>query len=107
MLANRTYYNCLLRSFIQQQMETNSEITVKYQTELRDSCLRVEDRMNQEVLHTLREAWKHSQGKEFQGIPTSWYLGILITHILIPYPHVSLVYGSMCSLLVLFYYKCL
>ena len=42
----------------------------------------------------------------------SWKLnllepGILITHILIPYPHVSLVYGSTCSLLVLFYYKCL
>jgi hypothetical protein len=38
---------------------------------------------------------------------TSWNLGILITHILIPYPRVSLVYGSTCSLLVLFYYKCL
>jgi hypothetical protein len=37
----------------------------------------------------------------------SWNLGILITHILIPYPRVSLVYGSMCSLLVLSYYKCL
>jgi hypothetical protein len=38
---------------------------------------------------------------------TSWNLGILITCILIPYPWVSLVYGSTCSLLVLFYYKCL
>jgi hypothetical protein len=28
-------------------------------------------------------------------------------HILIPYPHVSLVYGSTCSLLVLSFYKCL
>ena len=33
--------------------------------------------------------------------------GILITRILIPYPRVSLVYGFMCSLLVLSYYKCL
>jgi hypothetical protein len=32
---------------------------------------------------------------------------ILITRILIPYPSISLVYGSTCSLLVLFYYKCL
>jgi hypothetical protein len=38
---------------------------------------------------------------------TSWNLGVLITRILIPYPCVSLVYGSTCSLLVLFYYKCL
>jgi hypothetical protein len=38
---------------------------------------------------------------------TSWKFGILITRILIPYPCVSLVYGSTCSLLVLFYYKCL
>ena len=38
---------------------------------------------------------------------TSWNFGVLITCILIPYPRVSLVYGSMCSLLVLFYYKCL
>jgi hypothetical protein len=30
-----------------------------------------------------------------------------LTHILIPYSHVSLVYGPMCSLLVLFYYKSL
>jgi hypothetical protein len=29
--------------------------------------------------------------------------GILITHILITYPRVSLVYGFTCSLLVLFY----
>jgi hypothetical protein len=34
-------------------------------------------------------------------------LCILITHILIPYPCISLVYGSTCSLLVLFHYKCL
>ena len=38
---------------------------------------------------------------------TSWNLGILITRILITYPRLSLVYGSMCSLLVLPYYKCL
>ena len=53
------------------------------------------------------EAWKHSRGKEFQGNSTSWNLGILITRILIPYPRISLVYGSTCSLLVLSYYKCL
>jgi hypothetical protein len=33
--------------------------------------------------------------------------GVLITCILISYPRVSLVYGSTCSLLALFYYKCL
>jgi hypothetical protein len=38
---------------------------------------------------------------------TSWNFGILITRIFLPYPCVSLVYGSMCSLLVLSYYKCL
>jgi hypothetical protein len=38
---------------------------------------------------------------------TSWNFGVLMTHILIPYPRISLVYGSMCSLLVLSYYKCL
>jgi hypothetical protein len=34
-------------------------------------------------------------------------LCVLITCIFLPYPCVSLVYGSMCSLLVLSYYKCL
>jgi hypothetical protein len=38
---------------------------------------------------------------------TSWNLGVLINLIHITYPHVSLVYGSICSLLLLFYYKCL
>jgi hypothetical protein len=60
-----------------------------------------------EVCLTDREAWKYSWGKEFQGNSATWNLGILITHILRPYPCVSLVYRSMCSLWVLFYYKCL
>jgi hypothetical protein len=58
-----------------------------------------------EVSLTGWEAWKHSRDKEFQGNSTSWNPGILIT--LIPYPRISLVYGSTCSLSVLFYYKCL
>ena len=53
------------------------------------------------------EAWKQSQGKEFHGNLASWNLGIPIAHMLQTYPGVSLVYGSVCSLSVLFYYKCL
>jgi hypothetical protein len=45
--------------------------------------------------------------KEFHRKLTSWNFGVLITSILIPYSSISLVYGSTCSLLVLFYYKCL
>jgi hypothetical protein len=37
----------------------------------------------------------------------SWSLAFSLTHILIFHSRVSLVYGSMCSLLVLSYYKCL
>ena len=37
----------------------------------------------------------------------SWNLGILIAHILKTCPRTSLVFGSVCSLSVLFYYKCL
>jgi hypothetical protein len=64
-------------------------------------------------LHTpVKSVWQaerpgstHEAGsfKETQSSGTR----LLITCILIPYPHVSLVYGSTCSLLVLFYYKCL
>ena len=39
------------------------------------------------------EAWKHSQGKEFQGNYVSLNLGIPIAHILKPCPRVSLVYA--------------
>jgi hypothetical protein len=46
------------------------------------------------------------EGKSFTETH-SWNFGILITRIVLPYPRVSLVYGSTCSLLVLSYYKCL
>ena len=52
-------------------------------------------------------AWKCSQGKEFHGNSPPGALVFSLTHILIPYSRVSLVYGSTCSLLVLSYYKCL
>ena len=52
------------------------------------------------------EAWEHSRGRVSRKL-TSWNFGVLITRIFIPYPRVSLVYGSTCSLLVLSYYKCL
>ena len=37
---------------------------------------------------------------------TSWNFGVFITRIFLPYPRISLVYGSTCSPLVLSYYKC-
>jgi hypothetical protein len=64
-------------------------------------------------MHTpVKSAWqaKRPGSTRRQGVSRKLNLlepGILITCILIPYPHVSLVYGSTCSLLVLFYYKCL
>jgi hypothetical protein len=53
------------------------------------------------------EAWEHSRGIEFHRNSPPGALAFSLTCILIPYPRVSLVYGSTCSLLVLFYYKCL
>lgn len=53
-----------------------------------------------------REAWKRSRGKEFHGSSPAGVLAFSLSHILIPYSRVSLVYGSTCSLLVLSY-KCL
>ena len=44
--------------------------------------------------------------KSFTEIP-SWSLAFPLNHKLIFHSRVSLVYGSMCSLLVLSYYKCL
>ena len=46
------------------------------------------------------------QGKEFHGNSPPGALAFSFTHILIVYSRVSLVYGSMSSLLI-FYYKCL
>jgi hypothetical protein len=60
-----------------------------------------------EVCLAGQEAWKHSRGKEFHWNSPPGALKFSLTRILILYPRVSLVYGSMCSLLVLFYYKCL
>jgi hypothetical protein len=60
-----------------------------------------------EVCLAGREAWKCSWGKEFHGNSLPGVLAFSLTHILIPYSRVSLVYGSTCSLLVLSYYKCL
>ena len=60
-----------------------------------------------EVCLAGREAWKRSWGKEFHGSSPPGVLAFSLTHILIPHSCVSLVYGSMCSLLVLSYYKCL
>ena len=60
-----------------------------------------------EVCLAGQEAWKHSRGKEFHGNSPPGALAFSLTRILIPYSRVSLVYGSTCSLLVLFYYKCL
>jgi hypothetical protein len=44
---------------------------------------------------------------EAKSFKETHFLELLITRILTPYPRVSLVYGSTCSLLVLSYYKCL
>ena len=38
-------------------------------------------------------AWRQSRGKEFQGNSASWNLGILIAHLLKPYPFISMVYA--------------
>ena len=61
------------------------------------------------LLHTLQwSLFGRARGLEAltrQGVSRKLNLlepDILITHILIPYPWVSLVYGSMCSLLALF-----
>jgi hypothetical protein len=59
-----------------------------------------------EVCLVGRKTWKHSRGRVSRKL-TSWNFGVLITQIFLPYPRVSLVYGSTCSLLVLSYYKCL
>jgi hypothetical protein len=53
------------------------------------------------------EAWKQSWDKEFHGNLASWILGIPIARMLQSCPHVSLVYESVCSPSILFYYKCL
>jgi hypothetical protein len=45
--------------------------------------------------------------EEFHGNSPPGALAFSFTHILIPYSHVSLVYGTTSSLLVLFYFKCL
>jgi hypothetical protein len=58
-----------------------------------------------EVCLTGLKAWKQSRGKEFHGNLASWNLGIPISHTLKTCPHVSLVYGSVCSLSVLLYYE--
>jgi hypothetical protein len=60
-----------------------------------------------EVYLAGQEAWKRSWDKEFHGNSPPGALAFSLTRILIPYSRVSLVYGSTCSLLVLFYYKCL
>ena len=59
-----------------------------------------------EVCLAGREAWKRSWGKEFHGSSPPGVLAFSLTHILIPYSCVSLVYGTTSSLLI-FYYKCL
>jgi hypothetical protein len=56
---------------------------------------------------TDREAWKLLTRQRVSGKLTSWSLVSSLTHTLIFYSPVSLVYGSTCSLLVLFYSKCL
>ena len=56
---------------------------------------------------TGREAWKPLTRQRVLWKLTSWSLAFSLTHILIFYSRVSLVYGSTCSLLVLSYYKCL
>ena len=56
---------------------------------------------------TSREAWKLLTRQKSFMETHSWSLAFSLTHTLIFYSHASLVYGSMCSLLVLFYYKCL
>jgi hypothetical protein len=68
-----------------------------------------------DMLHPLQywhalQAWKPESSHEagsFKETFASWNVGIPIARILKPRPHVSLVYGSMCSLSVLFYYTCL
>ena len=66
------------------------------------------------MLHTLQcslldrlRSLEELTRQRVSGKLTSWNLGVLITRIVIPYPRATLVYGSTCSLLVLFYYKCL
>jgi hypothetical protein len=54
-----------------------------------------------EVCLAGQEAWKHSRGKEYHGSSPPGVLAFSLTHILIPYSRVSLVYGYTCSLLVL------
>ena len=56
---------------------------------------------------TGREAWKPLTRQRVSQKLTSWSLAFSLTHILIPYSCISLVYGSTCSLLVVSYYKCL
>ena len=57
-------------------------------------------------LDRLKKSVSTQRGKEFQGSSPPGVLVFSFTHILILYSHVSLVYGSMSSLLI-FYYKCL
>ena len=55
---------------------------------------------------TGQEAWKPLTRQRVSRKLTSWSLAFSLTHMLIPYTRVSLVYGPTCSLLV-FSYKCL
>jgi hypothetical protein len=52
------------------------------------------------------EAWKLLMRQKSFTETHSWSLVFSLTHTLIFHSRVSLVYGSMCSLLVLSYYKC-
>ena len=60
-----------------------------------------------QVSLTGREAWKPLTRQRVSRKLTSWSLAFSLTHTFIFHSCVSLVYGSTCSLLVLFYYKCL
>ena len=53
------------------------------------------------------EAWKLLMRQKSFTETRSWSLAFSLTHTLIFHSHVSLEYGSMCSPLVLSYYKCL
>jgi hypothetical protein len=53
------------------------------------------------------EAWKLLTNQNSFTETHSWSLVFSLTHTLIFHSHISLVYGSTCSLLVLSYYKCL
>ena len=65
------------------------------------------DGVRGQVPRTLvKSAWQDTRQRVSRKL-TSWSLAFSLTHILIPYSRVSLVYGSTCSLLVLSYYKCL